>query len=348
MTLITKQTVAQDGTQVVQDTSLQHGHGASVADFIIKGIQDATSQPGAGGTDVKIMPIRDTSGGLNIDSNALIRGIYWAADHGASVINLSVNFNHDPVLDDPADPHNGAYLSQAIQYAETKGAVVVTGPGNSQTNIDQTVVFPPYADDAFYTDASPTPGNLLVAAAVDASGKLTSVSNWGPVHVDLGAYTSAAGATSYSSGYTAGVAGVIADMLPPGHTAADVVGIIKGTVTPHAQSVGAWSTTGGVINPAGCRRRGHLEGRVTACRRRSGRDLRRRCLLSRRDGLFDLGSDRHGRIAQPGPPGRSTRVNGTAISPTRCPTSCPVVPTSCDWISRRSTGTPPIRGCSTS
>ena len=246
-----KQTVAQYGTQVVQDTSLQHGHGASVADFIIKGIQDATSQPGAGSTDVKIMPIRDTSGGLNIDSNALIRGVYWAADHGASVINLSVNYNHDPVLDDPADPHDGAYLSQAIQYAETKGAVVVTGPGNSQTNIDQTVVFPPYADDAFYTDASPTPGNLLVAAAVDASGNLTSVSNWGPVHVDLGAYTSAAGATSYSSGYTAGVAGVIADMLPPGHTAADVVGIIKGTVTPHAQSVGAWSTTGGVINPAG-------------------------------------------------------------------------------------------------
>ena len=116
--------------------------------------------------------------------------------------------------------------------------------------------------------------------------------------------SSAAGATSYSSGYTAGVAGVIADMLPPGHSAADVVGIIKGTVTPHAQSVGAWSTTGGVINPAGAVADGDLEGRVAACRRRPGRDLRRRCLLSRRDGLLDLGTDRHRRIAQPGTPGR--------------------------------------------
>src|SRR4051794_8133194 len=110
-----KQTVAQYGAQVVQDTSQQHGHGASVADYIIKGIRDAASQPGAGSTDVKIMPIRDTSGGLNIDANALIRGIYWAADHGATVINLSVNYNHDPILSDPNDPHDGAYLSQAIR-----------------------------------------------------------------------------------------------------------------------------------------------------------------------------------------------------------------------------------------
>ena len=116
---------------MVQDTSLQHGHGSTVADFIVQGIQRPSSQPGAASADVKIMPIRDTSSGLNIDSNALIRGVYWAADHGAAVINLSVNYNADPILDDPADPHNGASLSQAIEYAQTKGAVVVTGPGNS-------------------------------------------------------------------------------------------------------------------------------------------------------------------------------------------------------------------------
>ena len=90
------------------------------------------------------MPIRDTSSGLIIDSNALIRGVYWAADHGASVINLSVNYSYDPVLNDPADPHNGASLSQAILYAQTKGAVVVTAPGNQALNIDQLLVYPPY------------------------------------------------------------------------------------------------------------------------------------------------------------------------------------------------------------
>ena len=125
-----QQTSAEYGDQVVQDTSLAHGHGSTVADSIVRAIQQTEAEPGAGTADVKIMPIRDTSSGLNIDRNAVIRGVYWAADHGAAVINLSVNFYADPILDDPADPHDGASLSQAIAYAQTRGAVVVTAPGN--------------------------------------------------------------------------------------------------------------------------------------------------------------------------------------------------------------------------
>ncbi|MGA2700818.1 MAG: discoidin domain-containing protein [Isosphaeraceae bacterium] len=246
-----QETAAQYGDGVVQDTSLQHGHGSTVADLIVQGIQATEAQPGAGGANVQIMPVRDTSSGLNIDGNALIRGVYWAADHGAAVINLSVASYSDPVLDDPGDPHNGDSLSQAIEYAQTKGAVVVTAPGNAAMNIDNVVIYPAYADDPLYSTASPVPTNVIDAAAVDASGNLTSVSDWGPEHVDLGAYTNSSGATSYSAGYTSGVAGVIADLLPPDHTPQDVINVIDGTVTPHAQSVGAWCKTGGVINPAG-------------------------------------------------------------------------------------------------
>jgi hypothetical protein len=246
-----QETASHYGDQVVQDTSLQHGHGSTVADSIVQGIQAAESQPGAAGANVKIMPIRDTSSGLNIDNNALIRGVYWAADHGAAVINLSVNYSYDPTLSDPGDPHDGATLSQAIAYAQTKGAVVVTAPGNQALNIDQLLVYPPYADDPLYSTASPVPSNLIVAAAVDSSGNLTAVSSWGPVHVDLGAYSNSQGYTSYSAGYTSGVAGVIAELLPPGHSAQDVKNVILQTVTPHGQSVGAWCTSGGVIDPAG-------------------------------------------------------------------------------------------------
>ena len=85
------------------------------------------------------------------------------------------------------------------------------------------MVFPPYADDPLYSTASPVPTNLIVAAAVDASGNLTPVSSWGPAHVDLGAYSNSQGFTSYSAGYTSGVAGVIADLLPPDHSAQDVI-----------------------------------------------------------------------------------------------------------------------------
>ena len=118
-------------------------------------------------------------------------------------------------------------------------------------NIDGVVIYPVYADNPLDTNASPVPTNVIVAAAVDASGNLTSVSSWGPENVDLGAYSNSEGATSYSAGYTSGVAGVIADLLPPDHTAQDVINVIDQTVTPHAQSVGAWSKTGGMINPAG-------------------------------------------------------------------------------------------------
>ena len=246
-----QQTASAYGDLVVQDTSLPHGHGSTVADSIVQAIQQTESQPGAGSADVKIMPIRDTSSGLNIDSNAVVRGVYWAADHGAAVINLSVNFYADPILDDPADPHDGASLSQAIAYAQARGAVVVTAPGNLATDIDQLVVFPPYANAPVYSTARPAPSNLIVAAAVDPSGNLTSVSSWGSAHVDLGAPTNQEGLTSYAAGFTSGVAAVVADLLPPDHTTSDVIRMLNQTVTPHAQDVGTWCKTGGVINPAG-------------------------------------------------------------------------------------------------
>lgn len=248
-----KRTAAQYGNGVVQDTSQQHGHGSTVADLIVRAIRDTKAQPGAGAADVKIMPIRDTSINLSIDDSSMIRGVYWAADHGAAVVNLSIRqYNNDFFVTDSSDPHYGSSLSQAIQYAQTKGVVVVTAPGNEQSNIDTPFryVMPAASDDPNYNGLNVALDNLLVAAAVDSSGNLTSASNWGPIHVDLGAYSNSEGLTSYSSGYASGVTGVIA-ALTPSWTAAQRVNHIKGTVTPHTQSVGAWSTTGGNINPAG-------------------------------------------------------------------------------------------------
>jgi len=88
-----KQTAAQYGNGVVSDNSgLTHGHGSTVADFIVQGISNTSGQQGASAASVKIMPIRDTfiSGQYTgqLDPNAIIRGIYWAADHGAAVINM--------------------------------------------------------------------------------------------------------------------------------------------------------------------------------------------------------------------------------------------------------------------
>ena len=146
------------------------------------------------------------------------------------------------------------------------------------------------------------PTNLIVAAAVDSSGNLTPVSSWGPVHVDLGAYSNDQGYTSYSAGYTSGVAGVIAALLPPDHSAQDVKNVILQTVTPHAQSVGAWCTSGGVINPAGAVALVMSQGVSIDAGGQRRRRLQRRRLLQRRQHLLREPADRHQRRGQPRPP----------------------------------------------
>ncbi len=85
-----KVAITSSNHNLVQDTSLQHGHGSTVADFVIAGLQQAKAAQGANALDIEIMPIRDTSTMLNIDDSSVIRGVYWASDHGSSVINLSL------------------------------------------------------------------------------------------------------------------------------------------------------------------------------------------------------------------------------------------------------------------
>jgi len=60
---------------------------------------------------------RSTRGG------ALAKGIRWAADHGADVINLSLG-------DDSASAHPEPAEDAAVQYALRKGSVVVASAGN--------------------------------------------------------------------------------------------------------------------------------------------------------------------------------------------------------------------------
>src|SRR5262249_9607955 len=88
--------------------------------------------------------------------------------------------------------------------------------------------------------------NMIVAAAVDASGNLAQDSNWGPVHVNLGA---PADPTSYAAGYTSGVVGAVAALVSPTATASPRANLITQPAHPDAALAGA-TTTGGVISPA--------------------------------------------------------------------------------------------------
>ncbi len=244
----TQQTTAQAGDSIVQDNydppsgTAGHWHGSTVADNIIAGIQATESQPGATSAGVLIMPIRVTDGSGNIDANSIIRGVYYAANHGASVINLSILDTVDFTDTNASDPTFGKSITDAIAYAQSKNVVVVTAAGNNGVNIDNpannTTLYP--ADDV-----SP---NLLVVAAVDSSGNLSSVSNWGPVHVSIGADAPGnAPETSYAAGYTSGIVGVVS-ALEPSWTASKTVAYVEASAWPSPGLAGK-TTSGGVINP---------------------------------------------------------------------------------------------------
>lgn len=245
----TEQTTAQAGDWIVQDNytpggGFGHYHGSTVADNIVAGIRQAEAQPGGAGQSVEIMPIRVTTNNGGVDINSLIRGVYYAANHGANVINISIASSADPVDTDPSDPYFGQSLSDAIAYAETKNIVVVTAPGNNAANIDD-----PTNPISIYP-ADTHSANMIVAAAVTSSGALSSVSNWGPIHVDLGAVpANNAPETSYSAGMTSGIVGVLEALAPSSWTGDQMAQYVKATAAPDPALAGK-TTTGGVIDPA--------------------------------------------------------------------------------------------------
>jgi type VII secretion-associated serine protease mycosin len=95
-----------------------NGHGTHVAGIIAAHVNNGKGIAGAA-PDVKILPVRvlDQNGGGAASNVA--KGVIWATDHGARVINLSLGGGE------------AAGIQQAIQYANRKGAVVLAAAGNN-------------------------------------------------------------------------------------------------------------------------------------------------------------------------------------------------------------------------
>lgn len=130
------------------------GHGTFVAGIIAakynNGIGIAGINPGA-----VIMPIKvaDEEGVTN--SLEIYRGINYAVDHGAKVINVSLGGRTISRLE-----------QQAVERAHAMGALVVIASGNGNDNI---VTFGPSSSK-----------HGLAVGQIDYSGARSTVSNWGP------------------------------------------------------------------------------------------------------------------------------------------------------------------------
>jgi type VII secretion-associated serine protease mycosin len=106
------------------------GHGTSVAG-LIAGRDKATGVVGLA-PEARILPVRvlDNQNRYN-DATTVARGLRWAVDHGARVVNLSLGGG-------AGSPD----LAGAIEYAAQQDVVVVACTGNVERNASREVWFP--------------------------------------------------------------------------------------------------------------------------------------------------------------------------------------------------------------
>lgn len=130
------------------------GHGTFVAGIIAaktnNGIGIAGINPGA-----VIMPIKVADDEGETGNFAIYRGINYAVDHGARVINVSLGGRTISKLE-----------QAAIDRAHAKGALVVVAAGNSNENM---MVFGPSSSK-----------NVLAVGEINFDGTRSTASNWGP------------------------------------------------------------------------------------------------------------------------------------------------------------------------
>ncbi|WP_433298868.1 type VII secretion-associated serine protease mycosin [Actinoplanes sp. CA-030573] len=112
------------------DTDLV-GHGTTVS-AIIAGRGDDTAGVIGIAPKAKILPVRvlDEENRYN-DAIIVAKGVRWAVDHGARVINLSLGGNG-----------SSAALAAALDYAFAKDVVVVACTGNTSASSDTEVWYP--------------------------------------------------------------------------------------------------------------------------------------------------------------------------------------------------------------
>lgn len=203
------------------DATDDNGHGTHVGGIIVAGLNGF----GMVGVcpDCRIMPVKVLNQNNAGSWSTVVKGILYAVDNGARVINVS--------LGAAVSTHA---LESAIAYATEHNVVVVAAAGNAAST------------DAFYPAALP---NVIGVSATNASDELWAHSNYGD-YVDVAApgesifscyFTASDPATyAYMSGtsmaapFVSGLAGLIVSVRPQ-LTVEQVTALITG----NAKDLGA-------------------------------------------------------------------------------------------------------------
>jgi thermitase len=150
-----------------------YGHGTHVAGIAAASTNNGIGVAGLGytATIMNVKVLGDTGSGAY---SWIASGIIWAANNGAEIINLSLGGSS-----------KSSTLADAVNYAWSKGVVVVAAVGNSGNTV------PSYP--AYY-------GNCIAVAATDANDAKASWSNYGD-WVDVAAPGVSIYSTLINNGY---------------------------------------------------------------------------------------------------------------------------------------------------
>ncbi|MEZ4570505.1 MAG: S8 family serine peptidase [Thermomicrobiales bacterium] len=106
------------------------GHGTHVAGIIAASGSNGQGTVGSA-MDAKIMPIRVLDDKDFISTTSIANGIYWAVDHGADVINLSLGAETPSQIE-----------QDAVRYAYDAGIPVLAAAGNRASKISYPASYP--------------------------------------------------------------------------------------------------------------------------------------------------------------------------------------------------------------
>jgi thermitase len=170
-----------------------YGHGTHTAGIIAAWAGSGTGVAGLA-HDCRLMNVKVADDQGRFDSSVAAKGVNWAVEHGANVINMSL------VSTEPSPS-----LEEAINYAWNQGVVVVAAAGNL---VGTKIVYP-----AYYS-------NCIAVAATDSNDCVASWSSQGD-WVDLAApgvdiYSTLPGneygyksGTSMAAAHVSGLAGLL-------------------------------------------------------------------------------------------------------------------------------------------
>jgi subtilisin family serine protease len=234
-------------------------HGTHVAGIIgaargngkgIEGIAD----------NVRIMSIRAVPDGDEHDKDVAL-AIRYAVDNGAKVINMSFGKGFSP---------EKKWVDEAVQYAASKGVLLVHAAGNDASNIDSVNNYP---NPVFQTNSQKASNWLTVGASGDPKigGVVAPFSNYGKSEVDVFApgmkiYSTIPGGNTYgdaqgtsmASPVVAGVAAFLLQYFPTltpeqvkqviENSATKLTAKVTNPATGDAVLLTDISKTGGVVN----------------------------------------------------------------------------------------------------